>query len=169
MNTEPLNVDGPEGAALDSTDQVVLDALREIYEAADPVPPRLVDRVKFALTLDDLEAEVARLQRESVPELSYRSEDLHKARTVTFASDTVSTMVTITAIPNNGVRLDGWAAPGAFLDVELRVGVDRHHVVADGDGRFVFEDVGHGLAQLVLRPASPGPGERPVITPAIEI
>ena len=40
-----------------------------IYEVGDPVPSSLLDRVKFAITLDDLEAEVARLQREAVPEL----------------------------------------------------------------------------------------------------
>ena len=154
---------------IDDADLQALDVLRGIYEADDPVPPTLLDRVTFAITLDDLEAEVARLQRESVPELQARSEDVLKAQTVTFTSETLTTMVTITPIPNGGVRLDGWASPGAFLGVELRIGEETRHVTADEDGRFVFEHVEHGLAQLVLRQNEMTEGDHPVITPAIEI
>ena len=173
MNADSTRrLDELEHGAVDDLDELALTALRAIYEQGDPVPPGLVERVKFAITLDDLEAEVARLQRDSVPELAARSEtrpeDALKARTVTFTSDTLTTMVTITSIASDTVRLDGWAAPGAFLRVELRVGAAHHHVVADEDGRFVFDHVERGLAQLVLRPTEDG-GDRPVITPAIEL
>lgn len=154
---------------IDERDIVALDTLRSIYEAGDPVPPGLVARVKFGITLDDLEAEVARLHRDSVPELVARSEDVLKARTVTFTSDTVTTMVTITSTGPDTIRLDGWAAPGAHLDVELRIGSTVQHVVADEDGRFVFENVARGLAQLVLRPSEENGGGHPVVTPAIEL
>ena len=155
---------------IDDADLQALDVLREIYEVGDPVPPSLLDRVKFAITLDDLEAEVARLQREAVPEFAAaRSEDLLKAQTVTFTSETLTTMVTITPLPSGRVRLDGWASPGGGLDVELRVGEVTHHTVADEDGRFVFEDVARGLAQFVLRPRGDGEPENRVITPAIEL
>lgn len=153
---------------IDETDGHVLRVLRGIYDVGDPVPPSLLDRVKFAITLDDLQAEVARLQREAVPEMA-RSEDLLKAQTVTFTSDTLSTMVTITPLSAGRVRLDGWASPGSGLDVELRVGDTVHHTIADEDGRFVFEDVGRGLAQFVLRPQAAGEAENRVITPAIEL
>lgn len=174
MNADSTRrLDELERGVVDDLDLLALAALRAIYEQGDPVPPGLVERVKFAITLDDLEAEVARLQRDSVPELVARSEltsdDLLKARTVTFTSDTVTTMVTITPIAADSVRLDGWAAPGAFLQIELRVGETRHHVVADEDGRFVFDDVTRGLAQLVLRPTEGSGGEHAVITPAIEL
>ena len=174
MNADSTRrLDELEHGTVDTLDELALTALRAIYEQGDPVPPGLVERVKFAITLDDLEAEVARLQRDSVPELVARSEmtsdDLLKVRTVTFTSDTLTTMVTITPVNGDQVRLDGWAAPGAFLDVELRVGETRHHVVADEDGRFVFDDVTRGLAQLVLRPTEGSSGEHAVITPAIEL
>ena len=155
---------------VDDADGHVLGVLRGIYEVGDPVPPSLLDRVKFAITLDDLEAEVARLQREAAPELSAaRSEDVLKAQTITFTSETLSTMVTITPLSARRVRLDGWASPGGGLDVELRVGDTIHHAVADEDGRFVFDDVGRGLAQFVLRPRTEGEAENRVITPAIEL
>ncbi len=155
---------------IDDADIEALALLRNIYEVGDPVPPSLLDRVKFAITLDDLEADVARLQREGAPEFAAaRSEDLLKAHTVTFTSETLTTMVTITPLPSGGVRLDGWASPGASLDVELRVGETTHHTVADEDGRFVLDDVARGLAQFVLRPQSEGESENRVITPAIEL
>jgi len=155
---------------IDDADLVDLPEDVERLEVGDPVPPSLLDRVKFAITLDDLEAEVARLQREAVPEFAAaRSEDLLKAQTVTFTSETLTTMVTITPLPSGRVRLDGWASPGGGLDVELRVGEVTHHTVADEDGRFVFEDVARGLAQFVLRPRGDGEPENRVITPAIEL
>jgi hypothetical protein len=168
--TRPGPLEALESAPIDDADGRALATLRRIYELGDPVPPSLLDRVKFAITLDDLEAEVARLQREAVPEFAAaRSEDLLKAQTVTFTSETLTTMVTITPLPSGRVRLDGWASPGGGLDVELRVGEVTHHTVADEDGRFVFEDVARGLAQFVLRPRGDGEPENRVITPAIEL
>ncbi len=155
---------------IDDGDLRALATLRRVYEVGDPVPPSLLDRVKFAITLDDLEAEVARLQRESVPELAgARTDDVLRAQTVTFTSETLTTMVTITPLLGGGVRMDGWATPGSLLDVELRIGDVTLHTTADEDGRFVFEQVAHGLAQLVLRQNGGGSGDHPVITPAIEI
>jgi hypothetical protein len=172
-DTNPGQIDELDRLAalpIDDADLRALDVLRGIYEVGDPVPPSLLDRVKFAITLDDLEAEVARLQREAVPEFAEaRSEDVLKAQTVTFTSETLTTMVTITPMPSGRVRLDGWASPGGGLDVELRVGETTHHTVADEDGRFVFEDVARGLAQFVLRPRGDGEPENRVITPAIEL
>ena len=173
MNDATPELDLLAQAPINDLDVEALGVLRSLYERGDPVPRGLVERVKFAITLDDLEAEVARLQRDSVPrglpELVARSDELLKARSVTFTSDTVTTMVTITPVDASTVRLDGWAAPGAHLDIELRVGDTSRHVVADEDGRFVFESVEHGLAQLILRPAEEGDGGHAVITPAIEL
>ena len=163
-------LDTLEAGPIDAEDLRAIATLRRVYEVGDPVPPSLLDRVKFAITLDDLEAEVARLQRESVPELAgSRSDEVLKAQTVTFTSELLTTMVTITPLVAGGVRMDGWATPGAFLDVELRIGDATLHTTADEDGRFVFEEVAHGLAQLVLRQNGPEAGDHPVITPAIEL
>ena len=169
MTDDQARLEELEGAPLDESDVRALRTLRRIYEVGDPVPPSLLDRVKFAITLDNLEAEVAQLQREAVPELAgARSEDLLRARTVTFTSDTITTMVTITPLTTGAVRIDGWAAPGAFLEVEMRAGETTRRTTADEDGRFVFDDVPRGLAQFVLREQGSG-AQVPVITPAIEL
>jgi hypothetical protein len=165
---ETRRLDALEAGPIDDTDGRALATLRRIYEVGDPLPPSLLDRVKFAITLDDLEAEVARLQRDAVPEVNAaRSEDVLKAQTVTFTSEAVTTMVTITPYAAGGVRIDGWASPGAGLRVELRVGETTLNTVADEDGRFVFENVANGMAQFVLRPRGEETGNA-VITPAIE-
>jgi hypothetical protein len=169
MSDDQAHLDELEGAPLDEQDVRALATLRRIYELGDPVPPSLLDRVKFAITLDNLEAEVAQLQRDSVPELAgARSEDLLRARTITFTSDTITTMVTITPLETGAVRLDGWAAPGAFLEVEMRAGDSIRRTTADQDGRFVLDEVPRGLAQFVLREQG-SETQVPVITPAVEL
>jgi hypothetical protein len=169
MSDDQAHLDKLEGAPLDEQDVQALATLRRIYELGDPVPPSLLDRIKFAITLDNLEAEVAQLQRDSVPELAgARSEDLLRARTITFTSDTITTMVTITPLATGAVRLDGWAAPGASLEVEMRAGDSIRRTTADEDGRFVFDEVPRGFAQFVLREQG-SEAQVPVITPAIEL
>lgn len=169
MTTEPSDLARLEAEPIDDQDLATLGLLRELYELGDPVPDSLVERVKFAITLDDLEAEVARLQRESVPELVSRTDEVLRARSVTFTSETLTTMVTLTPTDSGLVRIDGWVTPGAGVDVELRVGDATHHVIADEDGRFVFEGVARGLAQLVMRQTGDDGARHPVITPAIEL
>jgi hypothetical protein len=169
MTDDQSRLEALEAMPIDDVDGRALATLRRIYEVGDPVPPSLLERVKFAITLDDLEAEVARLQREADTEpVAARSEDVLKAQTVTFTSETLTTMVTITPLATGGVRLDGWATPGAGLGVELRVGETTLRTTADEDGRFVFEEVANGLAQFVLRPSGDA-GHNAVVTPAIEL
>jgi hypothetical protein len=152
-------------AALDDYDEHILRRMAQMYAEADPVPPDLVARSQFAITLDALHAEVAELQRWGTESMAARAEAPTGVETITFSSSTLTTMVTVTPAGPGTVRIDGWAAPGAGLPVELRLERGSEHTVADEDGRFVFEDVSIGLAQFVLRPV----GGAPVITPSIQL
>jgi len=155
---------------IDAVDEGALRQLAEIYGELDPVPPGLVERLQFAVTLEALNAEVAQLQRVE-PELTgARTDDLGatEVQTVTFTSESLTTMITITPSGLDEVRVDGWAAPGGGVSVELRVADGRLHVTADADGRFVFDDVPRGLAQFVLR-APEGDLHPPVVTPSIDL
>lgn len=158
--------DDGAGAMLDRSDQLILDRLATMYTTADPVPADLVARTQFAITLDALEAEVAELQRWDTGAMSSaRTEAPSDVETVTFSSSALTTMVTISPAGPGRVRIDGWAAPGDGLPVELRLESGSTHTVADADGRFVFDEVPSGLAQFVLRPVDGSA----VITPSLQL
>jgi hypothetical protein len=166
MNTSEMPAEHLAGAPLDATDAIVLSMIADLYELVDPVPSDLVDRLQFSITLDALDAELAELQQQ--PALAFRSEQASVANTLTFASDSLTAMVAISPDGPDRVRIDGWIAPGAEAVVELRQGALVRRVSADADGRFVFEDVAHGLTRFMVSAADPG-AHPPVVTPAVEI
>ena len=96
---------------IDETDIRVLRRMAGVYSIVDPVPPALVDRIQFGITLDALHAEIAELQR-SGDLVGVRSQEATEAQTVTFTSESTTTMVTITPVSADRVRIDGWVAPG---------------------------------------------------------
>ena len=151
-------------APLDDDDVALLARLGAVWQEHDPVPPGLVDRLEFALTLDALETEVATFLQVDLVGSGTRAGDTEAVRTVTFTSETLDTMVTLTDAPDGTVRVDGWVAPGAAMVVELLLDAARLEVRSDDDGRFVLEAVPKGLARFALHP-----GGRTVLSPAIEL
>jgi hypothetical protein len=151
---------------LDAHDSVVISQIAQLYRQADPVPGGLVERLQFAITLDALNAELAELQQ--MDALASRSTEASEVKTLTFTSDSLTTMVTISAAGPDRVRIDGWAAPGGGARVELRQVANTLVVQADEDGRFVFDEVPHGLTRFVVHVAE-ATDRPPVITPAIEL
>lgn len=162
-------LDTMAGQLLDELDDAVLAELAGLFERVDPVPAGLVERVGFTLTMADLEMELARLTMDAREPVGARGEE--RARTVTFASDSLTVMVTVTPRGIGTCRLDGWLAPGGALRVELRSDRGNQDTNADSDGRFEFEQVPVGLVQLVLHPTdgSAVPLRAPVVTPAVEL
>jgi hypothetical protein len=152
---------------IDGDDLVLLNSLRAFYDEHDPVPAGLVERIEFGLTLDALEAEVATLTQLDLAGAGARSAP-EAVRAVTFTSDSLTTMVTITPLEPGSVRVDGWADPGAGVRVELLRDDGRLETVADEDGRYVFARVPAGLAKFALHlPAESG--GTTVLTPALEL
>ena len=153
--------------AIDEQDVALLQRVAAAWTAADPVPAGLVERLEFGVTLDALHAEIAQLQRMDGL-VGARSAAGPEVQSVTFTSQHLTTMVTIAPDGPDRVRIDGWIAPGGGVEVELRTTEGRRQARADADGRFVFTDVPHGLAQFVLRaPGDPTPP--PVVTPSIDL
>ncbi len=168
MAANEAKIDELATGALDARDDLLLRQVAALYDFSDPVPAGLVERLRFGITLDALEAEIAQLQRVDPQLAGARSEGATEVQTVTFTSASLTTMITITASGADRVRLDGWAAPGGGLLVELRIVGERRQTTADSDGRFVFADVPRGLAQFLLRAPGDTP-HPPVITPSMEI
>jgi hypothetical protein len=158
------SADGP----LDNVDVETLDGIREIFQAADPMPADLPERIRFSLALRGLEIEVALLAaQEDRPALSARGAE--QSRTVTFDSTSLTIMIRIDANADGTARVDGWLAPAERCDIEMKTTVDSLRVTSDEQGRFAFVSVPRGTAQLIVRPArhEQGEADRAVVTPAL--
>lgn len=152
---------------LDELDRHILAELRSTLDDADPVPADLDERVRFALTVHALRAEIAELERVPAELSGVRSADYTQVRTVTFSSESLSAVVTSTHLDERTCRLDGWI-DGVIAEVEVRAQDRTQTTAVDADGRFAFTGVRRGLVQLVFRPV-PDSDAKPVITPAMEV
>lgn len=155
----------PVDLGLPEEDARLLAELAGVLQLVDPVPEGMVDRIRFAMDLDDLEFEVARWQRED------RLAGVRGSTapdTITFTVGDLTVMVSL-APATNGNRFDGWLVPGGAHTVEVRVeGHDPVTTGADDGGRFAFEEVPRGITQIVVHLAHRD-GQRPrsVVTPTI--
>ena len=153
--------------AVDATDLALVADLARVLDRLDPMPQGIVDRTLFALTLEGLHTELMELAWLEAPALAVRGEQTVQARTITFTSEQVTAMITLSVSPSGGVRVDGWAAPATRFDIELHRPDGVLHARSDHDGAFVLPDVPPGPAGLVLRRAD---GSGPAVsTPVIEL
>lgn len=134
---------------LDAEDRRILEALAHIQRLGDPPPPGLADRVRFALSLRSLEAEVAELTTLPLTAAGTRGGGYELAQTVTFSGEHLTAMITIEALSEAERRLTGWV-DSSNVRVELRTPAGTHATTTDEDGRFGFDHVLSGLVHLVL-------------------
>ncbi|CAN5492472.1 hypothetical protein BH23ACT6_BH23ACT6_25240 [soil metagenome] len=165
-----------EFGALDDQDGRILAEIREVASRVDPVPALLPDRVKYAMTVRLLEAEVAELT--AMPMAAVRSESGERVDSISFSGSNVSLMVTI-ASDADGVRVDCWVTSGGAL-VEVRfsgrdeeVGSDtpadgKREEVCDEHGRCAFTGLPSGLAHFIVWPDA-DKLTQPIITPTITL
>ncbi|HZM65451.1 MAG TPA: hypothetical protein VFC16_04015 [Nakamurella sp.] len=172
VDVDPADDVDPAGGPMDRADLRLLADLLAIYDTVDPMPEMLPDLVLFGLNTNNLDAEFARLvESELAVSGASGTRSVEHARRVTFASDNLTVMVVVNPQRDGSVRLDGWAAPGGRLHAELRVGESTMTAECDESGRFVFDDVPAGPAQLVLHPTleSDPSLTLPVVTPAVHL
>lgn len=156
---------------MDMFDLDLLTDIVGVYDALDPMPAMLPDVILFALGATDLDAEMARFVESEAGLVGTRGAPVEHARRVTFASEHLTVMIAVDPQVGGTVRVDGWAAPGGALHVELRSGERVLTTECDDSGRFVFDSVPVGPAQLVLNPTvSSDPAiQMPVVTPAVHL
>lgn len=173
MNDENPGVDAMDVAAaapLDHTDTALLAEIAALLEEVDPLPADLVERVQFALALDEMFTEVAQITRLRSDELAVRSEAAEvRTETLTFSADRLTAMVTVTRDAAGRLRVDGWIAPEGVQRVQLRMPGRVEQTLSDESGRFVFEDLPDGFAQLTFRPDSADAGDSGVVTPLFQL
>jgi hypothetical protein len=159
---------------LDDVDAATLDRVRAVYDATDPVPADLVERISFSLALDEMFDEVARMTRVPLDAMATRSDPAAGTRTetLTFSADQLTAMVTVTRVSPGRLRLDGWLAPAEARTVRLRIqGAEDHEVLADDQGRFSFDGLADGFGQLSFFPVSRGEEDaaNTVVTPLFQL
>lgn len=150
---------------LSGPDTRLLAELDDLLDEIDPVPGDLVERVRFAIDLENLDVEVARWER---------TDELAGVRgkggpsTITFTVEDMTVMVSLTPAIS-GYRFDGWLVPGGPHTIEVRVdGHGSTSTAADDGGRFALADVPRGLTQILVHLAGPvGQLARTVATPTI--
>jgi hypothetical protein len=153
---------------MDDLDFAILDGIRAVFEQADPMPADLPERIRFALEMRGLEAEVARLAAEEHPRL-VTARGAEHSRTVTFDSTSLTIMIRIDSDKNGTVRIDGWLAPPQRREIEMQTPAETLRACSDERGRFAFAGVPQGTARLVVRAAEDDQGGsgRSVVTPAL--
>lgn len=158
-----LDDTGKPDMALPEDDAELLDAVRQVLDEADPVPAGLVDRVRFAIELDDIDVELSRLVM--MPVLAAARSD-EFARLVTFQSDSLTIMVTLEQGTDGTTRIDGWLTPASCRRIEVRCTTGPMSTESDDTGRFSLDAVPAGNVRLVVHDAA---SPLRVITPTIEI
>ncbi len=154
---------GEPHVSLPEDDAELLDVVRQVLDAADPMPSDLVERVRFAIDLEDVDVEVSRLVE--MPVLAgARSDEF--ARLVTFQSDSLTIMVTLEQGTDGTTRIDGWLTPAACRRIEVRCTSGPLSTESDDTGRFSLAAVPAGNVRLVVHDS--GSPVR-VITPTIQV
>ena len=164
-----MTANDPRPEEMSRSDAELLDQLQAMWESRDPVPEGLVERVTFAIGLDDLDVEMMRLTEEVLVPAGARGAE--HVRTITFGGESITVMVTVSQEGHEAFRLDGWLAPAAALSIELRRSEGSVTTSSDEGGRFVFEEIPAGLAQLVLHPTPNSAVElrQDVVAPAVQL
>src|SRR3954469_11097495 len=112
-----MNDLGAPGEAF--SDEIILAGIGRFIDELDPPPGDLVQRVQFALALEDLDVEVARWER---------MDNLAGGRgggsgTITFTVSDLTVMINLTKMGKLH-RIDGWLVPAGQYSVEVRVAED---------------------------------------------
>lgn len=151
---------------LDAHDASILAAVKDLWSAADPPPTGMSDRIRFAMTVASLEADLARIVADEPIGAGVRTA-YERTTSVTFESGSVSAMLDIDEVAPGRVDITGWLSvfPAEVVLHERR---QTRTTRTDSTGRFVFSDVEPGLVHLVLHLID-RPGSRPIITPVIEL
>jgi hypothetical protein len=162
MNEDERTGGSPADAGLDDlaageidvADLEVLTEVAAMLADVDPVPVDLVGRVQFALALEEMYADVARITRVPLDALATRGDAATRAETLTFSAGRLSAMVTVSR-EGRRLRIDGWITPSEVMRVRIRMQDASDEVLSDETGRFVIRHLPEGFAQLSFHPVNP--------------
>ena len=145
-------------APLDAADDHVMAVVARTWDTIDPVPTDLVARAVFAVALDEVMAEVARIQRLPNGDLA-GVRGTQVASSMTFTVQGLTMMVTIGDDADGTHRLDGWVTSedpnGGDFTVVLHLPDATRSADAAG-GRFTFDRIPGVMVQFVVEDRATG-------------
>ncbi len=160
--------------AMNPEDLALLDDLRTMWEAVDPAPADLADRMiatVFGTDPVDLDLELLGLLAFETELTGARNGKADSARDTTskleFRGGETELVLLIGPERAGKRRLDGWVLPVSELNLSLEVDDRPAQVITCTDGRFTFGPLAPGLARLIVRPTDPS--TKPFQTPVFEI
>jgi hypothetical protein len=157
-----MNDLGTPGEMTSPGDEALLADIGRFMDEMDPPPGDLVQRVQFALALENLDVEVARWERLDAT-AGVRGSD---TGTITFTVSDLTVMINLTKIGKKH-RIDGWLVPAGEYGVEVRVAEHgTSSTTADEGGRFVLDNVPQGTTQIVIH-LGDVTCRRTVVTPTV--
>ncbi|UJP09449.1 hypothetical protein L2X99_13580 [Microbacterium sp. KUDC0406] len=149
---------------MSASDDELMAALRDMWQADDPVPDDLVERMVAVVAADDLSREYALLTLVEDATAAVRGDT--ETMILQFSDGRVGVLLHISTAEKGTRRVDGWV-DAAATEVVLEQG-DRSWSTEPGEhGRFAFTDVPPGLCRVRLTVADPE-GGRGFTTPQFE-
>ncbi|MFD8493831.1 hypothetical protein SAMN05421504_102538 [Amycolatopsis xylanica] len=145
------------------SDEELLADLDRFLDEMDPPPAGLVERVQFAIDLENLDVEVARWESMDALAGVRGSGD---QGTITFTVSDLTVMINLTKVGRKN-RIDGWLVPAGEYSVEVRVAEHgSSETTADEGGRFVLDNVPCGTTQILVHLGDLA-SRRTVVTPTV--
>lgn len=131
-----------------AADAALFARMRTMWQAVDPVPADLVDRMVAAVAVEDLTREYALLTLvEGAALAAVRGES--DTLTLQFSDGRTSVLLHVSETDAGARRIDGWVDASA-LAVRLSQG-DREWSADPGEsGRFAFDDIPAGMSRIRL-------------------
>jgi hypothetical protein len=130
-----------------AADAALFARMRAMWQAVDPMPADLVDRMVATVAVEDLSREYALLTLVSGELAAVRGETA--TATLQFSDGVTSVLVHVSATEDGSRRVDGWVDAAALA---IRLSQDEREWTADPGqhGRFAFESVPPGVCRLRL-------------------
>jgi hypothetical protein len=148
----------------------LLDDVARMWQARDPMPAGLIDKVLVAIETENLDAEYELLH------LVERSRELAGARgvsdavTIAFSGGAFSLLLRVSALGDAACRVDGWVSPPQPMRVTVTQQSNTIQALADALGRFEIPRLPTGLTRFwLLSDESAEESDRTFATPTFEL
>ena len=149
----------------------IFDDLATMWEARDPMPDGLIDKVLVALATENLDAEYELLHLvERSRELDGVRGGVSEAMTIAFSAGAFSLLLRVTELTDSFCRVDGWVSPAQAMTVKVTQPGGTIQAIVDALGRFEISRLPTGLTRFfLLSDDAMDESERSFATPTFEL